>query len=398
MSDVVELHDSAERSRVAEAVLRDLPDWFGIEDATRSYVEQAAALPTFVAPPDRGFVCVKQHTPRAAELYVMGVRREHHRQGLGRALVAAAEAWCRARGIRFLQVKTLGPSHADPGYAATRAFYEALGFVPLEELPTLWDESNPALLSVKDVGPGYSVFPVEGIPELREGDDLAAAIAERVELADGDVVVVTQKAISKVEGRVVALDGVEASAQAREIAGDETDPRRIQVILDEAVELVRVRPPLVIARTRHGYVCGSAGVDASNAPGPDTLVLLPVDPDASAAALRDALRERTGAEVGVVVTDSFGRPWRAGTTDVAIGAAGVEVLRDLCGSHDPAGYELHATTIAVADELAGAAELVCGKLSRVPVAVVRGLGAAGDGRAQDLVIPADRDLFRESAR
>ena len=241
---------------------------------------------------------------------------------------------------------------------------------------------------------GFSVFPVEGVPELREGDDLAALIAERVELADGDVVVVTQKAVSKVEGRVVALDGIEPSERAREIADGEADPRRIEVILREATELVRVRPPLVIARTRHGFVCGSAGVDASNAPEPDTLVLLPEDPDASAAALRAALRERSGADVGVIVTDSFGRPWRGGTTDVAIGAAGVEVLRDLRGSHDPAGYELHATQIAVADEIAGAAELVCGKLERVPAAVVRGLDVRGDGRAHDLVIPADRDLFR----
>src|SRR6185437_13191871 len=180
---------------------------------------------------------------------------------------------------------------------------------------------------VKDVGPGFSVTPVEGLPELREGEGLAGLIAERTQLADGDVVVVAQKAISKVEGRVVALDGVEPSEQAREIAGNEGDPRRIQVILDEAVELVRVRSPLVIARTRHGFVCGSAGVDASNTPEPGTVVLLPVDPDASAARLREELRERTGAEVGVIVTDSFGRPWRAATTDVAIGAAGVEVVR-----------------------------------------------------------------------
>jgi coenzyme F420-0:L-glutamate ligase/coenzyme F420-1:gamma-L-glutamate ligase len=241
---------------------------------------------------------------------------------------------------------------------------------------------------------GYSVFPVAGIPELREGDDLAALIAERVELVDGDVVVATQKAISKVEGRVVALEGIEPSEQARQIADGEADPRRIEVILREAAELVRVRSPLVIARTRHGFVCGSAGVDASNAPGADTLVLLPEDPDASAEALRAALRERTGADVGVVVTDSFGRPWRGGTTDVAIGAAGVEVLRDLRGSRDPAGYELHATQIAVADELAAAAELVCGKLDRVPVAVVRGLDVRGEGRARDLVIPPERDLFR----
>ena len=241
---------------------------------------------------------------------------------------------------------------------------------------------------------GFSVSPVEGLPELREGDDLAALIAERADLADGDVVVVAQKAISKVEGRVVALAGIEPSEQALEIAGDDGDPRRIEVILGEADELVRVRPPLVIARTRHGFVCGSAGVDASNAPEPGTVVLLPVDPDASAARLRDALREQAGADVGVVVTDSFGRPWRAGTTDVAIGAAGVEVLRDLAGGRDPAGYELHATRIALADEVAGAAQLVFGKLDRVPVAIVRGLDVRGDGCAADLVIPPETDLFR----
>ena len=168
----------------------------------------------------------------------------------------------------------------------------------------------------------------------------------------------------------------------------------VEVILRETAEVVRSRPPLVIAETRHGFVCASAGVDASNAPGPDTLVLLPDDPDASAAALRAALRERTGAHVGVVVTDSFGRPWRGGTTDVAIGAAGVEVLRDLRGSRDPAGYELHATVIAVADELAGAAQLVMGKLARIPAAVVRGLDVRGEGRAAELVMPPERDLFR----
>ena len=241
---------------------------------------------------------------------------------------------------------------------------------------------------------GFSVTPVEGLPELREGDDLAALVAERAELEDGDVVVVAQKAVSKVEGRVVALAGVEASERARELAGDEADPRRIQVILDEAAELVRVRPPLLIARTRHGFVCGSAGVDASNAPEPETVVLLPVDPDASAARLREELRDRTGAEVGVIVTDSFGRPWRAATTDVAIGAAGVEVVRDLMGERDPVGYELHATRIAVADEIAGAAELIMGKTRGIPAAVVRGLDLRGDGAAHDLVMPRERDLFR----
>ena len=391
---VVEIQEPAERSRIAEVVLRDLPDWFGIEEATRRYIEDAATLPTFAVEPDSGFLCVKQHTPRAAEVYVMGVRREQHRRGIGRALVHEAERWCLGRGIRYLQVKTLGPSRPDPGYDATRSFYEAVGFVALEELHGLWDEENPTLILVKDVGPGFSVTPVEGLPELREGDDLAALIVERVELSDGDVVVVAQKAVSKVEGRVVALADVEPSEQAREIAGEDADPRRIQVILDEAVELVRVRPPLLIARTRQGFVCGSAGVDASNAPEPETVVLLPLDSDASAGRIREGLRERTGAEVGVIVTDSFGRPWRAATTDVAIGAAGVEVVRDLAGERDPAGYELHATRIAVADEIAGAAQLVFGKLDRVPVAVVRGLDVGGDGRGVDIVIPPETDLFR----
>jgi coenzyme F420-0:L-glutamate ligase/coenzyme F420-1:gamma-L-glutamate ligase len=394
VTQVVEIQEPGERSRVAEAVLRDLPDWFGIEDATRTYIEDAAALPTFGVEPDLGFLCLKQHTPRAAELYVMGVRPEQHRRGIGRALVAEAERWCRAHGVRYLQVKTLGPSRPDPGYDATRMFYEAVGFVAIEELHGLWSDDNPALILVKDVGPGFSVTPIEGLPELREGDDLAALIAEGAALADGDVVVVAQKAVSKVEGRVVALAGVEPSEQAREIAGDEADARRIQVILDEAVELVRVRPPLLIARTRHGYVCGSAGVDASNAPEPETVVLLPVDSDASAARLREELRERTGADVGVIVTDSFGRPWRAATTDVAIGAAGVEVVRDLAGERDPTGYELHATRIAIADEIAGAAQLVFGKLDRVPVAFVRGLDVRGDGRGADIVIPPETDLFR----
>jgi coenzyme F420-0:L-glutamate ligase/coenzyme F420-1:gamma-L-glutamate ligase len=394
LTQVVEIVDPAGRSRIAEAVLRDLPEWFGIEEATAAYVEAAASLPTFAVEPDAGFVCLKQHTPRAAEIYVMGVRSEHHRRGVGRALVGAAEGWCRARAIRYLHVKTLGPSRPSRSYAATRAFYEALGFIPLEELHGYWDDENPTLILVKDVGPGFSVTPVEGLPELREGDDLAALIAERTELADGDVVVVAQKAVSKVEGRVVELAGVEPSERARELAGDEADPRRIQVILDEAVELVRVRPPLIIARTRQGFVGGSAGVDASNAPAPGTVVLLPLDPDASAARLREELREQTGADVGVVVTDSFGRPWRAATTDVAIGAAGVEVIRDLAGERDPIGYELHSTRIALADEIAGAAQLVFGKLDRVPVAVVRGLDVRGDGRAADLVIPPETDLFR----
>ncbi len=233
---------------------------------------------------------------------------------------------------------------------------------------------------------------VRGLPELREGDDLASLIVERAELQNGDVLVVAQKAISKVEGRIMRLDDVEPSSRAHELAGD-GDPRRMEVVLREAKRVVRTRDSLVIAETRHGFVCASSGVDASNTPEPGTLVLLPVDPDASAAHLRARLHELTGREFGVVVSDSFGRPWRQGTTDVAIGAAGIEVLRDMKGERDPTGYELRSTVIAVADEIAGAAELVMGKLDRTPVAIVHGLDAAGDGTARDLVMPAERNLF-----
>ena len=207
------------------------------------------------------------------------------------------------------------------------------------------------------------------------------------------MVVVAQKAISKVEGRVIDLREIEPSERARELAGD-TDPRRVEVILREAREVVRSRPPLIIAETQHGFVCASAGVDASNAKGPDTVVLLPVDPDASAARLREAIHERTGLDLAVIVSDSFGRAWRQGTTDVALGVAGLEALRDLRGQRDAQGYELHSTQIAVADEIAGAAELVMGKLDGVPAAIVRGLRVQGDGRGTDLLMPRERDLFR----
>jgi coenzyme F420-0:L-glutamate ligase/coenzyme F420-1:gamma-L-glutamate ligase len=206
--------------------------------------------------------------------------------------------------------------------------------------------------------------------------------------------VLAQKVVSKSEGRVVRLADVEPSERAREIAGDDEDPRRIEVILREASRVVRVRPPLVIAETKHGFICASAGVDASNAPEPEMLVLLPDDPDASARGIRERLRELTGVEVAVLITDSFGRPWRQGTIDVALGAAGLEVMRDLRGTHDRIGYELHATMIAVADELASAAELVMGKVAGIPAVVIRGLEVAGAGRARDLVIPEERDLFR----
>ena len=360
---VAEIDDPAERSRIAEDILGGLG-------------ADAASLTTFAAGED-GFISLEQHFPAAMEIRLIGVRSDLRRQGVGRALVRAAEGWCSAHGVEYLHVKT----------SLNRGFYEAVGFTPLHVLP------GPALQLVKRVERGFTIWPLPGIPELREGDDLAAMILERTTLRDGDVVVVAQKAISKIEGRVVRLDDAVPSERALEIAGDDGDPQRIEWILREAARVVRVRAPLVICQTRHGFICASAGVDQSNTPEEGTLVLLPVDPDGSAAQLREQLRERSGCDVGVLVTDSFGRPWRQGTTDVAIGAAGIEVLQELSGARDPTGYELKATVIAVADELAGAAQLVSGKLDRNPVTIVRGLDIRGAGRATDIPIPPERDLF-----
>jgi coenzyme F420-0:L-glutamate ligase/coenzyme F420-1:gamma-L-glutamate ligase len=246
--------------------------------------------------------------------------------------------------------------------------------------------------------PEVRVIPLEGMPELGEGDDLGALLAQAADRAGGildhDVIVVAQKAVSKVEGRVVDLADVIPSARAVELAGPDGDPRHVEWILREAANVVRSRPPLVIAETRHGFVCASAGVDASNAGGDGSLVLLPVDPDASARRLRKRLIELTRNEVGVIVSDSFGRAWRQGTTDVALGVAGLTPLRDLRGSVDASGRELASTLIAVADEIAGAAELVMGKARQVPAAIVRGVEIAGDGNGAELVMPRERDLFR----
>ena len=241
------------------------------------------------------------------------------------------------------------------------------------------------------------MIPLEGIPEIEAGDDLAGLLRDAAERAggfeDADVLVVAQKAVSKAEGRVVRLDELEPSVQALELA-DDRDPRHIEWILRESAKVVRVRPPLIIVETRHGFVCASAGVDASNAKGEGTLILLPLDPDASAARIRAAILERADRDVGVIVSDSFGRAFRQGTTDVALGVAGLTPLLDLRGVRDRLGYELQSTQIAVADELAGAAELVLGKVSGIPAAVIRGVDLRGDGTGRDIVIPEERDLFR----
>jgi coenzyme F420-0:L-glutamate ligase / coenzyme F420-1:gamma-L-glutamate ligase len=239
-------------------------------------------------------------------------------------------------------------------------------------------------------------WPLPGLPEVAPGDDLAALIAAAAGdgLRAGDVLVVAHKVVSKAEGAVVALDGIVPSDRARALAAEAgKDPRTVQVVLDESVELVRAERGVLISRTRHGFVCANAGVDASNAPAPGTLVCLPRDPDASARALRAALPARPA----VVIADSFGRAWRHGQVEVAIGIAGVRPLDDWRGRRDSGGLELRATWIAVADEAAAAADLVREKDSREPAVVVRGLErhvTAEDGPgAAALLRPRAEDLF-----
>jgi coenzyme F420-0:L-glutamate ligase/coenzyme F420-1:gamma-L-glutamate ligase len=237
---------------------------------------------------------------------------------------------------------------------------------------------------------------VEGLPEVRPGDDLGELIGSRSKFEPGDVIVVAQKVVSKSEGRIVSLQTVTASSEAVRIASDliaGPDPRMVQVILDESVRVLRSHRVL-ITETRHGFVCANGGVDHSNVPGEDAVTLLPVDPDASADRLGSRLRELTGLDVGVIVSDTFGRPWRLGIVNVALGVAGLPALLDLRGSLDDAGKPLHATVLAIADDIAAAAGIVMGKTARTPAVIVRGLRLEGSGRGRDLVRPAAEDLFR----
>ena len=227
------------------------------------------------------------------------------------------------------------------------------------------------------------LIPVSGIPEVHPGDDLAALIAEHAELQNKDVVVVTQKVVSKAENRLVAVDP--------------SDPLSHKVHVEaEAVRILRRRGDLVMTETRHGFICANAGVDLSNV-AEGWAALLPVDPDRSARWIRDRLRARTGLELGIIVSDTFGRTWRRGVTDVAIGTAGVAGVIDLRGTTDALGRELAVTEVCVADELAGAAELVMGKSSGIPVAIVRGVDESwlreSSVRAE-IVRPPNEDLFR----
>ena len=232
-----------------------------------------------------------------------------------------------------------------------------------------------------------TIIPVEGIPEVRPGDPLAdvlvdATEAQRTPFDDRDCVVVTQKVVSKAESRLVALDPDDLAA-------------RRSLVESESLRVLRRRGDLIISETRHGFVCANAGVDLSNVE-TGWAALLPRDPDRSARRIRDVIRARTGREVGVVVSDTFGRAWRMGLTDVAIGVAGLAAVVDLRGETDANGRELHVTEVAVADEIAGAAELVMGKASRVAAAIVRGLDASWfrNGSVRELIRPPAEDLFR----
>ena len=245
------------------------------------------------------------------------------------------------------------------------------------------------------------LFGIDGLPEIAEGMDLTALIlqaaqAQGTPLEQDDILIVTQKVVSKEEGKLLDLATVTPSALAEQWASDyDRDPRLVEVAMRESKRISRMDKGVMVTETRHGFYCINAGVDASNVPGDGMVVLLPDDPDASATRIRDAVLRTAGIRVAVIITDTWGRPWREGLTNVAIGAAGMAVLRDYRGTTDPFGMELHASAIAVVDELASAAELVMGKVDMVPVAVARGYAyTPSDGKVRDLIREPDRDLFR----
>jgi coenzyme F420-0:L-glutamate ligase/coenzyme F420-1:gamma-L-glutamate ligase len=245
------------------------------------------------------------------------------------------------------------------------------------------------------------IIPVRGIGEVRPGDELAEIILTALArhdqpLADHDIVVVTQKIVSKAEGRIVDPDTFEPSHLAEMAAAQgHKDARYYEVVLRESRRIVKMDRGVLVTETHHGLICANAGVDESNVAGGRTVTLLPIDPDASARALRSALCERAGVDVAVIISDSFGRPWREGQVNIAIGVAGIAPLTDYAGQQDRYGYMMQASILAVADELASAAELVMGKIDAVPVAIVRGYAyTPAEASAQALIRAPEKDLFR----
>jgi coenzyme F420-0:L-glutamate ligase/coenzyme F420-1:gamma-L-glutamate ligase len=244
------------------------------------------------------------------------------------------------------------------------------------------------------------IVPLTGLPEIVPGDDLAQLIVEatrekNIPVGEGDVFVLAQKVVSKAEGRIVQLKSVEPSVRACKWAADyHKDPRVIELVLHEASRIVRMERGVIIAETRHGFICANAGVDVSNSP-EETAILLPEDPDRSALNLQLRLKTELGMHVAIIISDTFGRPWREGLVDVALGVAGISPLIDYRGKVDASGKKLEATVIAVADEIASAAELVMGKSDGVPVVIVQGVAVTErDGNGRALIRAAERDLFR----
>jgi coenzyme F420-0:L-glutamate ligase/coenzyme F420-1:gamma-L-glutamate ligase len=249
--------------------------------------------------------------------------------------------------------------------------------------------------------PEIRLIPVPIHDEVLSGDDIieklrAALRHHKLSLKNGDVLVIKHKIVSKSEGQIVQLSDVRLSRTAASWAQTcGTDPRLVELALRESRRIVRKKSTVLITETRHGFVCANSGVDASNVDGGSSAVLLPKDPDRSAARLRSQINKRMGISVAVIISDSFGRPWREGLTEVAIGVVGMKPLLDYRGTRDPHGYKLRASYEAVADELACAAGLVCGKLNRTPICIVRGFNyRPGRGRARDLIRPKENDLFR----
>jgi coenzyme F420-0:L-glutamate ligase/coenzyme F420-1:gamma-L-glutamate ligase len=243
------------------------------------------------------------------------------------------------------------------------------------------------------------IFPLAGLPEIRRGDDLARLVLgavrmQKFQAAAGDVFVIAQKIVSKAEGRIITLESIVPSERAAKWAAAwSKDARVIELVLRESKSIIRMERGVIVAETSHGFVCANAGVDLSNAD-EGTAILLPEDPDASARALQKRLGDSLGIDIGLIISDTFGRPWREGLVNVALGVAGVAPLIDYRGERDANGKLLQATIIALADELASAAELVMGKADRVPVAIIRGVTNAGAGSGRDLIRPEEKDLFR----
>jgi coenzyme F420-0:L-glutamate ligase/coenzyme F420-1:gamma-L-glutamate ligase len=311
--------------------------------------------------------------------------RKHQAEAAGRALACAVLPRPRL-AVDIDAPGDVAAFLALPGETRTRRFLE---------------ESEVAAQVRDGYRPRLSLLGIPGMPEVTEGQDVAALLLQAVEgigesLQSGDVLVVAQKIVSKAEGRVVALDTVKPSLMAEAFAGAwGKDARLVEVVLRESRRIVRMDRGTLITETRHGFVCANAGVDASNVPGQDFVSFLPLDPDASAARLRKALADQRGIDVAVIISDTFGRPWREGLVNVAIGVAGLHPLQSYVGQEDPHGHTLRVTELAVADELAAAAGLLMGKLERIPVVRLRGYRyQAADGHSRALIRPPERDLFR----